>query len=604
MTTNTDDGLPLKGLPGGEPISETQSDPFKRDFRIFLRHIWHFLGLGDPTRVQYDIAYYLQHGPDRSMVQGFRGVAKSWITAAYVLWRLYCDPQLKVLVVSASEPLAKNMTTFLLQLVNQCPLLKHLAPRRDQRQSSLEFDVGPARPAKDPSVVARGITGQITGNRAGLLVPDDVEVPRNSGTVAMRQQLRENIREFDAIIVPGGKIVYLGTPQTHDSIYKTLPSRGYSIRIWPALVPTKEEIQRYGASLAPYIRRLAEKGPLKVGSSVEPTRFPDDDLAARKLSWGLDGFRLQYMLDTSLTDGDRYPLRLRDFIVTTLDPMRGPEHIVYAAESRTAINDLPMLGLDRDCYYGPAFVSETYLPYTTIAMTIDPSGRGKDQTGWCIVAELNGFIYLLDAGGFVGGYETETLQALAAKAVQWNVTEIHVEDNFGDGMWTALFRPVLTKAWDMANARRHQKGGSRIEGYRSSNLTHKEQRIVNQLGAAMQAHRVVVSRELIGKDYAEAEQQDSDQRWQTSLFYQIAHLTRERGSLGRDDKIDAFAKGVSLFVDRLGVDPQQLAEEAREREFEEYLEKLLGGDGDVGDPEGGQRDYLKGSSHIRMRAVT
>lgn len=578
-------------------------DPYKADFRQFLRLIWKFLGLGEPTRLQYDVAFYLQHGPDRSMVQGFRGVAKSWITAAYVCWRLYCDPQLKILVVSAAEPLAKDITTFILQLITQVPLLRHLAPRSNQRQSALAFDVGPARPAKDCSLTARGITSQTTGLRAGVIVPDDVEVPKNSATVTMRQDLRDSIREFDAIITPGGKIVYLGTPQSHDSIYKSLPARGYSIRIWPALIPDGKEEERYGASLAPYIKRLKHKDGVKVGTSAEPTRFSDADLAARRLSWGLDGFRLQYMLDTSLSDGNRFPLRLRDFIVTTLDPKQGPEHIVYAAEARTLINDLPLLGLDRDAFYGPAMVSETYHPYTTIAMVIDPSGRGKDQTGWCVVAELHGYIFLLDSGGHSGGYDTSTLQALALKAIQWDVTEAHIEDNFGDGMWTQLFAPVIEKAWSLANAKRTQKGGTQLIGYRTSNATHKEQRIVNQLGAAMQSHRIVVSREVIAKDYAEAEQQESDHKWETSLIWQIAHLTRERGCLPRDDKIDCFAKGVSLFTDRLGIDPEQLVQEARDTALEEELEKLFGGDGDVGDPNV-SGSYLKGSARRHQHAIT
>ena len=59
------------------------------DFKIFLQALWSQLDLPSPTRAQYAIADYLQHGPKRLQVQAFRGVGKSWITGAFVLWTLF-----------------------------------------------------------------------------------------------------------------------------------------------------------------------------------------------------------------------------------------------------------------------------------------------------------------------------------------------------------------------------------------------------------------------------------------------------------------------------------------------------------------------------------
>ena len=50
------------------------------DFKLFLQAMWHQLDLPSPTRAQYAIADYLQHGPKRLQIQAFRGVGKSWIT--------------------------------------------------------------------------------------------------------------------------------------------------------------------------------------------------------------------------------------------------------------------------------------------------------------------------------------------------------------------------------------------------------------------------------------------------------------------------------------------------------------------------------------------
>ena len=82
------------------------------DFRNYLFLCWKHLNLPDPTPVQYDIADYLQNCPKRAVIEAFRGVGKSYITSAYVTWRLLKDPETKVLVVSASKIRADDFSTF------------------------------------------------------------------------------------------------------------------------------------------------------------------------------------------------------------------------------------------------------------------------------------------------------------------------------------------------------------------------------------------------------------------------------------------------------------------------------------------------------------
>lgn len=144
-----------------------------KDFRYFLYLIWKHLDLPEPTPVQVDIASFLQHGPKRKVIEAFRGVGKSWITAAYVLFRLYHDPQLKILVVSASKERADNFSTFTLRLINDIPWLEHLRPKQGQRNSKISFDVGPAKPDQSPSVKSVGLFGQLTGSRADIIISDD-----------------------------------------------------------------------------------------------------------------------------------------------------------------------------------------------------------------------------------------------------------------------------------------------------------------------------------------------------------------------------------------------------------------------------------------------
>ena len=152
------------------------------DFRVFLWWLWKELGLPNPTEAQYEIAEYLQHGPKRRIVMAFRGIGKSWITAAFVLWCLLRDPDERIMVVSASEYKAVEFCTFTKACITTIPLLHWLLARSHQRDSTLAFDVGPSGPNQAPSVRAVGITGQMTGGRTSKVIFDDIEVTNNSLT--------------------------------------------------------------------------------------------------------------------------------------------------------------------------------------------------------------------------------------------------------------------------------------------------------------------------------------------------------------------------------------------------------------------------------------
>ena len=59
------------------------------DFRYFVFIVWYEIGLPAPTPIQLDMANVLQNPPsDRYIIQGFRGVAKSFLTCAYAVWKL------------------------------------------------------------------------------------------------------------------------------------------------------------------------------------------------------------------------------------------------------------------------------------------------------------------------------------------------------------------------------------------------------------------------------------------------------------------------------------------------------------------------------------
>ena len=119
----------------------------QQDFKLFLQALWTQLDLPSPTRAQYAIADYLQNGPKRLQIQAFRGVGKSWITGAFVLWTLFNDKEKKIMIISASKERADNMSIFLQKLIIETPWLSHLRPTSDDaRWSRISFDVNCSPP--------------------------------------------------------------------------------------------------------------------------------------------------------------------------------------------------------------------------------------------------------------------------------------------------------------------------------------------------------------------------------------------------------------------------------------------------------------------------
>jgi hypothetical protein len=535
------------------------------NFLKFLWFIWtRVLLLPEPTRIQLDIARYLAEGPRRRFIQAFRGVGKTFITAAYVVWRLWRNPDLKVAIVSANESLAVEIAGFIKQIIDHPEgdeLWPELRPGPKQRQSTLAFDVGAAKPDKSPSVKAMSIVGQLTGSRADLTISDDVEVPKNSETEAMREKLAAKTNEYAAITKPGGEIVYLGTPQTEQSIYRELPSKGYDVRIWPARYPSEAKLPIYGSQLAPLLRDDIARDPGLIkpvgstlgGAPTDPRRFTDLDLIERETEYRAAGFMLQFMLDTTLSDAEKYPLKTRDLIVTDVDRKVAPGRLVWGAGPDLEIKDLDNVGFDGDRFYRPMFRSDEFLEYTGSVMHIDPSGRGRDLTTYCVTKFLQGYIFVRRWGGFKDGYGPETLQAIAQIAAEEEVNLIVPEDNFGDGMFGKLLEPYV-----------HALRPCRIEGKRVTGQ--KELRIIGALEPVMRQHRLVMDQTVIRGDLRREREHCG--------LHQLTHISEARGSLKHDDMVEVLSASVAHWAEYLNADAKK-AEEERKRKADAEFERRL-----------------------------
>ena len=532
------------------------------DFKLFLQALWTQLDLPSPTRAQYAIADYLQSGPKRLQIQAFRGVGKSWITGAFVLWTLFNNPEKKIMIISASKERADNMSIFLQKLIIETPWLKHLRPKSDDaRWSRISFDVL-CSPHQAPSVKSVGITGQLTGSRADLMILDDIEVPGNSMTELMREKLLQLCTEAESILTPkdDSRIMYLGTPQTTFTVYRKLAERAYRPFVWPARYP--KDITPYEGLIAPQLQEDIDEGA-ESGDCTDPDRFDDEDLLQRESAMGRSNFMLQFMLDTTLSDAEKFPLKMADLVITSVNPTKAPDNVIWCSDPKNVIKDAPTVGLPGDYFYSPMQLQGEWTEYQETICSVDPSGRGSDETAACYISQKNGFLYLHEVRAYRDGYSDNTLLDILKGCKKYNVSTLVVETNFGDGIVSELFKKHLQQT----------KQNIFVDEVRAN--VRKEDRIIDSLEPVLNQHRLVVNRSVIDWDYTSNKDCSPESRLLYMLFYQMSRMCRMKFAVKHDDRIDCLAQGVKYFTDSLSISAQKQIDLKKQEEWDDILQGFL-----------------------------
>ena len=564
----------------------------------FLFKTWRTLGLPDPTPLQYDFIEYLNEGlawrqvneeaagggeGARKILMAFRGAAKTYVCTTNAVFRLRENPLEEALVVSATDGFASAISTMAFQMVTQFDWLAgDMAPSSIQRQSALAFDVRGARTAsKDASFTARGIFGQITGLRATLIIGDDLETPNTSETETKRTNLRHRMSELGgAIIKPGGDILLLGTAQTEQTVYKDYADgKGYQLAIYPiryprpSMDPKKDEARHYGNRLAPLLQAKLRENPLLAGTATEPSRFDERDIMRRQTEWGTTEFQRQFLMWMNAGADRLYPLKLKDLIALDIaPPLPGkpsvsiPATLTWSTMREHRVRDMPTDSLPGDGSVHYPLGQDVWLPAEETICAVDPSGEGEDETAWAIVAGLGGRVYLLKQGFSLEGHTEGTLKKIAADCAEWGVQLVRSESNFGQGMFSSLLRPHLNSAGCKAD----------VEDVRASGQTHKERRIVETLEPLITSHRLVVNTGVFREDFpVDYPQVEEAKRRFYRLTYQLTRMTKVRGAVKHDDRVDSLASACGYFHERLQRALDKEHDHSKDRALELEAEKII-----------------------------
>lgn len=270
-------------------------------FALFLT-LWNKTQNTNTPDLHYRIADWLNEcwtrGRKRLAMTVFRGAGKSTLSAIFAAWVLSEDPDLRILVISADQLLAHKMVRNTRKIIEKHPLTAHLMPEKPDQWAADRFTVKRPKELRDPSFLAKGITSNVTGSRADIIICDDVEVPNTCNTADKRKALREKLLEIEFVLTPDGTQLYLGTPHTWFSLYAEDP---------------RTEIGEETIFLDGF-QRLKIPVLDKSGQSVWPERFTLEGLNEQKRKSGPNAFASQMMIEpVNISNGRLNPALMRPY---------------------------------------------------------------------------------------------------------------------------------------------------------------------------------------------------------------------------------------------------------------------------------------------------
>lgn len=562
-------------------------EAIQKAFPFTVQGLWLFASLvlektivGSPhlNRTQKDILSFLLNGGKYIGIQASRGMTKTVMAAILCCFCLIHMPHYRIIVFSQNGKRAKEIAGWVVKIFYAIDILEVLQPDTyaGDRSSIEAFDIHWCfRGAdKSPSVTCYSIESGAQGARADLILADDIESLQNSRTAQSREWLLEQSLEFESIN-QYGRIIYLGTPQGVESIYNTLPARGYVMRIWPGRYPTAEQLEFYGNALSPLFRKDIEADPSlqsgggldgTMGKPTTPAMYDEELLQEKEMRQGLAKFMLQFMVHTGMSDRDRFKLKLENLVLMNFNAMQGAVMPVWNSDQRSMWQAAPRFGTrPQDRFYFAMQQPYIMRDFDLTVMFIDPAGggsRSQDEMGYAITKLLGTYVYIYDVDGVKGGYEQSELMKLVQAAKDAKVNVCYVEKNYGNGAHFAMLKPLFEKFYPEC----------RLEEINSSGQ--KELRIIDTLEPLLGQHRLVVSQTAVMKDYNSIQKYPAEVKMTYSCFYQLAHITSDRGALRHDDRLDALAGAVAQIVNYIDYD-QEKAEKERQAEADKHFFEVM-----------------------------
>lgn len=503
---------------------------------------------------------------ERTLLLCSRNAGKSGLTELYALWLLHRFPLLKVLVVSGGAKRASQALASVRGFIERCPLLHYLRPAEDDVDNRTSFVTAPAsgRLGAFFSFSSFGVTGAIVGQRADVILADDLE-RRTDNTPDAQEKLDNLAAELPHVLNPrtpfepwAGRLIALGTPQNAGSIY----ARWARQRDEDTGEPAWHTVRSLLFTEVP-----SDEGHKRTRlQSRWPARWTDAALEKKRSEVGPREWRLHWQVSLDDLGDEGKPLRLSDFISIRHDPL-APSFPTIVRAGGPRLDHIPLHGASDpdDHFVGPGHVSDDTSLYVSTCVSIDPASglAGRDELGLCCASVTGqGLAVVRGVHGVRGSSANETLIKAAELVQRYRpskvVVEARVDSLFPDQLASVLARrgyPILV---------------DRFHSGQSKGL-----RIVEAVGTLLADRRVAI---------CEAVWSDADAH---ETVKQITNVTTDARSLKHDDRVDALAIALATLAPMTRADEGDGVEVNAQQELQRLLKlpARMGGITDEESPE-------------------
>lgn len=184
---------------------------YLNDFYLFSKN---FLGYKDlRIDVHGQFIEVFESKATRKIVVMPRGTFKSTLgSVAYPIWRLLCDPNLRILLDSELYTNSKNFLREIKGHFQSERMTKFFGPQVGSKWDEGEIIIkSRGVNLKEASITVGGLGTTKVGQHYDLIIGDDYNSPQNSETPEKCQKVIDHVRYCLNILDPGGEYLWIGT---------------------------------------------------------------------------------------------------------------------------------------------------------------------------------------------------------------------------------------------------------------------------------------------------------------------------------------------------------------------------------------------------------
>lgn len=204
---------------------------------------------------------------------------KTWqFSVGRVLWALGKDPNTRIVIASRSQAqavrIAGAVKSYIANSVELRMVFPHLkrGTKPGDKWTETQLTVERTRTMKEPSVLAFGVEGAITGARVDGFIIDDILDDKNTNTPEMRDAIeRKFFRQFMSRRTENAWVYVIGNAWHPDDLYNRLEIMGWPTFRYPVLA-TEEVIARKATRPVVTPQGVVEV-PILLGEPTWPERW-------------------------------------------------------------------------------------------------------------------------------------------------------------------------------------------------------------------------------------------------------------------------------------------------------------------------------------------